>query len=81
MPISLGLITGKNNGSSGFHVKPGSGIAPRRRPSTPLRTGSGRRVNEFLIKKFSELCELCITMVESFRSLRKFCPDSKLLNQ
>ena len=24
---------------------------------------------------------LCITMVESFRSLRKFCPDSKLLNQ
>src|SRR2546423_912461 len=41
MPISLNSITGKNNGSSGFHVKQGSGIAPRRR--------GGRRVNEVVI--------------------------------
>ena len=34
---------------------------------------------EFLIKKYSDLCELCTTMVESLRSLRKFCGDSKLL--
>jgi hypothetical protein len=50
-------------------VKQGSEIAPRpsagsgrsepaellRRPSTPLRTDSGRS-KEFLFKKFSELC-------------------------
>ena len=37
-------------------------IAPRRRPSTSLRTGSGRRVNEFLNNKFSDLCELCLCL-------------------
>ena len=44
--------TGSNKeiGSSGFDVKPGSEIAPRRR--------GGRGVNKFLSKKFSELCQL-----------------------
>lgn len=44
----------------------GSEIAPPRRPSTSLRTGSGRGVNEFLIKRFSELG------VENLRGARKF---------
>ena len=35
----------------------GSEIAPRRR--------GGRGVNKFLIKKFSELCELCASVVNT----------------
>ena len=35
----------------------GSEIAPRRR--------GGHRVNKFLIKKFSELCELCASVVHT----------------
>ena len=46
----------------------GSEIAPRRRRSTLLRTGSRRGVNEFLIKRFVEL----VLLFDSFRSLRKF---------
>ncbi len=46
-----------NTRSSGFDVKQGSEIAPRRR--------GGRRVSEFLIKKFSELCELCASVVNT----------------
>jgi hypothetical protein len=52
---------------SGFDVKQGSEIAPRRR--------GGHRVNKFLFKKFSELCEPRIAMPESFRSLRKSSDD------
>ena len=35
------------------------------------RGGAERGVNEFLIKRFSELCELCAVIFESFCSLRK----------
>jgi hypothetical protein len=45
-------------------VKHGSEIAPRRR--------GGRRVNKFLFKRFSELCELRIAMLRNFRALGKF---------
>jgi hypothetical protein len=48
----------ENVGSSDFDVKQGSEIAPRRR--------GGRRVNQFLTKKFSELCELCASVVNTF---------------
>ena len=46
-----------NLGSSAFDVKRGLEIAPRRR--------GGRRVNQFLIKKLSELCELCASVVNT----------------
>ena len=39
-----------------------SEISPPRRPSTLLRTGSGRRVKVF-IKKYSELCVLGVSVV------------------
>jgi hypothetical protein len=54
----------QNLESSDFDVKQGSKIAPRRR--------GGRRVNQFLTKKFSELCELCTTLLENLRGLGKF---------
>jgi hypothetical protein len=44
-------------GSSGFDVKQGSEIAPRRR--------GGRRVKNFLFNKFSELRELCASVVNT----------------
>ena len=41
--------------------------------------GSPRRARrKVLIKKYSEVCELCTTIVEIFRSLRKFCKSRKL---
>jgi len=46
-----------------------SEIAPRR-----------ARSKEFLIKKYSELCELCTTMLESLRGLRKFSGDLEYSN-
>ena len=53
-------------------MKQGSEIAPRRR--------GGRRVNEFLIQKFSELCELCASVVnissQETRNNLKFKPVS-----
>jgi hypothetical protein len=54
----------KKSRSSGFRVKQDSEIAPRR-----------MRSKEFLIKKLSDLCELCTTILESLRSLRK-CSDT-----
>jgi hypothetical protein len=39
-------------------MKQGSEIAPRSR--------GGRGVKEFLMKKFSELCELCASVVNTF---------------
>jgi hypothetical protein len=36
---------------------------------------------KFVIKNIRILRGLHTTMVESFRSLRKFCADSKLMNQ
>jgi len=48
------------NGSSGFPVKQDSEIAPRRQ-----RT----RSKEFLIKKFSDLCELCASAVNFFTKI------------
>ena len=56
----------------------GSEIAPRRRPSTPLSAGSGRRVNEFLIKKFSELCELCASVVNTSSKETRINPNFRL---
>ena len=47
----------KENGSSGLPMKQDSEIAPRRR--------GGRRVNEFLNQKFSDLCELCASAVNT----------------
>ena len=35
------------------------------------------RSKEFLIKKYSELCELCTTIVEDFLRLRKFFLTTK----
>jgi hypothetical protein len=49
--------------SSGFDLKQGSEIASRRR--------GGRRVNEFLIKKHSDLCELCGREKKSPLALRR----------
>jgi hypothetical protein len=39
--------------------------------NSPPRRGE-RGEKSFLFEKYSELCELCTTMVESFRGLRKF---------
>jgi hypothetical protein len=49
-------------------------------------TAEARRTRrkEFLIRKYSELCELCITIVQSLRSLRKFsghCSYVAVLNE
>ena len=50
--------------SSGFHVKQDSEIAPRRRPSTS-QDRLRMRSKEFLIKKLSDLCELCASAVNT----------------
>ena len=69
-------------GTSGFRVGNWANAIPvRGEEGLGVCTAEAPRAQskEFLIKKYSDLCELCTTMVESLRSLRKFCGDSKLL--
>jgi hypothetical protein len=46
-------------------------------------TAEARRARSkgFLIKKYSELCDLCSTILENFRGLRKFSVELKYSNR